>query len=60
MSIEIKKLEVQLANVKAARLGNELKIDELGEVIAKLKKDVQISLSKEDELALTIKNKQGE
>ena len=57
MSLEIKRLEVQLANVQAARLNNELRIDELSEQIEKIKKDIQISLDKEAELIKIINEK---
>lgn len=57
MSLEIKRLEVQLANVKASRLNNELKVDELLEAIERMKKDIQVSLDKETELENQIKGK---
>lgn len=59
MSLEIKRLEVQLANVKAARLSNELRIDELSEQIERIKKDIEVSLAKEMELENIIKEKKG-
>lgn len=60
MSLEAKRIEVQLANVRAARLNNELRVEELLEVIEKLKKDIQISLEKENELQQTYKEKNKE
>lgn len=54
--LEVKRLEVQLANVRAARLANELKVDELLEVIERLKKDIQLSSDKETEIELSIQS----
>lgn len=59
MSLEVKRLEVQLANVKAARMANELRVDELLESVERLKKDLEISMTKEVELEDIIKNKKG-
>ncbi len=57
MSIEVKKLQVQLANVRAARLANELKVDEMHEAIVRIEKDIQISVAKEAELETQIAEK---
>lgn len=57
MSIEVKRLEVQLVGVTHARMMNELKVQELGEAIERLNKDIQISLAKETELTQAIESK---
>lgn len=53
--IEKKRMEVNLANVRAGRLANELKIDELCEAIDRIKKDIQIAADKEVELEQALK-----
>jgi hypothetical protein len=55
MSLDLKRLQVQAANVKAARLANELKVDELLEAIERIKKDIQVSLDRESDLETQIK-----
>jgi len=50
MSLEIKKLEYQLAQVAAARMGMEIKIEELLQHIEKIKGDINKQLEREDEL----------
>jgi hypothetical protein len=59
MSLDLKRLQVQLANVRAARLANELKVDELREAIERIEKDIQVSLAKETDLETQIKNKEN-
>lgn len=54
-ALEKKRLEVNFANVRAARLANELKIAELKDVILRLEKDIEISLSKEADLTEQLK-----
>jgi hypothetical protein len=57
MSLERKRAEVNLANIRAGRLANELKIDELHEAIERIKKDVQIAKDKEAEIEQSLSDK---
>lgn len=57
--LEVKRLEVQLANVRAGRMALELKIDEFAEAAERIRKDIQISLDREAVLEQQIKGKQG-
>lgn len=55
MSIATKRIQVQLAHVRAARLANELKVEELQEAVSRIQNDIQISLDKEAELEAQMK-----
>lgn len=55
LPLEKKRAEVNLANVRAGRLANELKVDELYEAIERIKKDIQISADKEAEIEQLLK-----
>ena len=48
--LERKKMEAELARVFAARLDMEVRLCELEEAIARIQKDVNIQLVKEEEL----------
>lgn len=52
---ELKKLQVEYKRVNAAREAQELQILELQEQIDRLQKSIDISMAKEDELQLKIK-----
>lgn len=56
---ELEKLrtEVNLCNVQAARKANQLKVMELKEAIARIEKDIQVSLDKEQEIEQTLRDK---
>lgn len=49
-SLERLTAESNLANVKAARLSNQLKVAQLEDAIERIKKDIQVSLDKEAEI----------
>lgn len=49
-SLERLTAESNLANVKASRLANQLKVAQLEDAIERIKKDVQVSLDKEAEI----------
>lgn len=55
MSIEVKKLKVELLNVQAAKASLELRIEERLEEIARIKEHIDISEKKEVELQDKIK-----
>lgn len=57
MSLEIKKLELQLAQVAVSRQANEVRILELRETIDRIQKDIEISKAKEVELQNQIEEK---
>lgn len=59
MSLEIRKLELQLAQVAVARQANEVRVLELQEAIERIEKDIDISKAKEAELDKQIKDKKG-
>jgi hypothetical protein len=59
-AIELKKFEMELAKVGAARLELELKIMEREEDILRLKQHISVQLDKEKELADKIKQLKGE
>ena len=44
--VELKRLESQLANVRAGRISNELRVEELKSHIEQLEADIKISLEK--------------
>jgi len=48
--LELKKLEAELARVKASRLEMECRLEELTEAMTRINKDVEIQLKKEIEL----------
>jgi hypothetical protein len=55
MSLELKKVKVELIRVSAAKAELELRIEERLDEIEKIKKHVQIQLDKEMELIQKIK-----
>jgi hypothetical protein len=57
MSLEIRKLELQLAQVAIGRQSNEVRILEMLESIARIEKDIEISKAKEAELQKQIEEK---
>lgn len=59
MSLELKKLELQLAQVAVARQSNEVRVLELKDAIDRIEKDIEISKAKEEELANQLKKKKG-
>lgn len=59
MSLEYKKLEAQLAGVRAARLANEVKVYELSDAIERINKDIQVSLEREADLEKQMSEKKG-
>ncbi len=59
MSLEIRKLELQLAQVAVARQANEVRILEMQDAIDRIQKDIEISKAKEAELDKQVKEKKG-
>lgn len=57
MNLEIKKLELQVAQVAVARQANEVKVLELLETIERIQKDIEISKAREAELKTQIEQK---
>lgn len=57
MSLEIRRLELQLAQVAVARQANEVKVLEMLETIERIEKDIEISKAKEAELTRNIEEK---
>lgn len=57
MSLEIKKLELQVAQVAVARQSNEVKVLELMETIERIQKDIELSKAREAELQNLINEK---
>ncbi len=58
--LDIKRLNVQLAQVSAARLAMELSIEERLDEIERLKSSIQIQLDKETEISAAIKKAASE
>lgn len=59
MSLEIKKLQLQVAQVAVARQANEIKVLELLEAIERIQKDIEISKAREAELQKQVEDKKG-
>lgn len=59
MSLELKKLELQLAQVAVARQANEVRVLELMENIDRINNDIQLSKNKEQEIEKLIKERKG-
>jgi hypothetical protein len=53
--LEIKKIEAELARVRAARLEMEVRLAELEEAMNRIKKDTDLHLTKERELESKLK-----
>ncbi len=58
--LELKRMEVELIRVHAARVELEFKIIEREHDIARLKEHINIQLLKEEELKLKLKEAKGE
>jgi len=58
MSLDIKRKKVELAQVQAARMALELKIDEKMEEIKRLEEHVKTQVEKETQLAKELAEKQ--
>lgn len=59
MSLEIKKLELQMAQVAVARQANEIKVLELLEAIERIEKDIQGSLAREAQILKQLNEVKG-
>jgi hypothetical protein len=56
--LEEKKIQAELARVKAARLDMEVRVEELQEAFARMAKDIKIQQDKEAELQQKLDNKE--
>jgi hypothetical protein len=57
-SLEEKKIQAELARVKAARLEMEVRVEELQEAFERIEKDIKIQQDKEEELQKKLDNKE--
>lgn len=57
-ALEKKKIEAELAKVKAARLDMEVRIEELQEAFIRMERDIKIQQDKEEELQKKLDNKE--
>lgn len=56
--LEEKKIQAELARVRAARLDMEVRVEELQEAFIRMERDIKIQQDKEEELQKKLDNKE--